>query len=54
MTAEEADAADHWHIPLDEWYERPRWARAGMVAKLRKDANLRRWDEILNPPKKCD
>jgi len=52
LAGEEADAAEHWRVPIDEWYKKPRWARAGMVAQLRKRGCMARWDKILNPPKK--
>jgi len=47
MRGEEADAADHWRIPLHVWYaDVPRWARAGMVAQCRKRTMIARWLEI--------
>jgi hypothetical protein len=52
MTGEEMDAAHAWGIPPDEWYKRPRWERATMVAYLWKLDWSNWWREKLNERKK--
>jgi len=45
LPGEELDAADHFGIPIDDWYCRPRWARVSMIAHLRKLALVDGWRE---------
>jgi hypothetical protein len=40
---EEAQAAKAWGIPLDQWYQKPRWARVAMMAFLQAERRMQYW-----------
>lgn len=40
---EEAAAAKQWGIALDDWYQKPRWARVAMIAFLHAERRLNYW-----------
>ena len=50
--ANEVDAEFAWKVPIDEWVQKPTWARAVMMAHLRKLEKSVRWREIWDKPNK--
>jgi len=48
---EEVEAAKEWHLAPDEWFEKPRWSRAVMVAQRRTRAAVDFWLMEDNKPR---
>jgi len=46
-TMGEMEAARAWGLTPDEWYRKPRWARAVMVAQVEERSKINWW---ANPP----
>ena len=48
----ELDAAHEWHIAIDDWWQKPRWARLAMAAHMVVTAQMRAWDSLTDDEKR--